>query len=298
MITAYKAGSISAVFRLSQTTLTTWASATGSTWRGLCRDMETGDFVVGDWTTGRLLRIDHYTRKVTTIASGLGAITGVAYVPRSGRFAVTRGSHANGLVIVRSDGHVTNEIPLANAEAVCVREDTGDIHACGYGVIVSVSDLGSVRSTHAWPGYVFTGIEVYGKRPLSLTASGRLGTKQNVKIRFTRSPGALYVCALSFAHRPGLAIGHDRVLHLRPDALFQLTLGRDILGITERFIGITQSGTGFAYPAFTLPASFPHGICVYVAGAALNPTFPGGLDFSNTGVVRTWTAVVRPLPMP
>jgi hypothetical protein len=283
-----------AIFRLSGSYLSTWVTA-GGTWNGIARDLDTGDFVVGEHGAGRLLRIDRLTRKVTTVASGLGlgSVTGVACIPETGCFAVSRRGTSYGLAIVDRKGRIARQVAIRDAEGVCVNETTGNLHVVAYGVILTTSSHGDVISTRNHTGFGFTGVEVYGNRALFLNGSGAVGREQTVSLRFEKSKNATYLCALSFGIRPGIALSGGRTLSLAPDPIFFLTLGRNIPGVTRDFLGMTNRSTGGALARFTLPKSFPVGTCIYVAAAALNAAEPDGLDITNTGVVKTYGVIPR-----
>jgi hypothetical protein len=118
-----------------------------------------------------------------------------------------------------------------------------------------------------------------------------------IGLRFNRSHGKQYVCALSLGIRPAITVAGPRYVNLVPDALFSLTAGRDIPGFTRGFIGVTSSRDGHATARFTIPRIAPIGLRVYFSALALNPALPGSVDLANTEVIKVWAKLI-PLPLP
>jgi hypothetical protein len=288
------------IVRLGNGNLDTPVTQGGRKWVAICRDKDTGDFVVADYQTGELHRIERRTKGLSVLASGLSqySLTGVAYIPRTGGFAVSRLNSPYGLLILDRFGRVTKQVAISGATAVTVDEQNSDICvATGFGEVMCTTYYGSVRWTRDFGDQRFTGIDVWGDQGVTLEASGRRGYEQKVTLGFPQSTSKPYACALSLGIRPGLPFAGSRYLNLAPDGLFCLTAGRDIPGFTRGFAGTTSASWGQAEARFTLPKTVPIGTRIYFAAAAMNPAFPGSVDLSNTEVVKVWD-ILFPIPYP
>jgi hypothetical protein len=288
---SWLATATNAIFRLSGSQLTTWATGPGG-WDAITRDGDTGDFVLTDVPGGRLVRVDRVTRKFTTIASNLGAnvLTGVAYNPTDGRLGVTRLNSRTGLVIVGSRTSARTYVSITNAGTVAVHPWTGRyLVATHDGRVYSVAPDGTIVSSRAFgAGYAFRDVAVWGSRNLSLFGSGGRGTTTTIALRFPQSPARTYCVAASFGNRPGLALPDGRRLMFAPDPLFFITVCRDIPGLTEGFVG-TLGRSGTATAKLSIPAFVPDGTRLYLVAAAVNPSLPGALDVSNVEVLKVHT---------
>ena len=88
----------------------------------ICRDGNTGDWIIGTTMNGRLYRVNRETREITTLYSGsaMSSIFGVAFMPQTGEFAVVRSRMGyttlfEELAIIRSSGSVHYTRQIENA---------------------------------------------------------------------------------------------------------------------------------------------------------------------------------------
>jgi len=254
------------------------------------RDFDTGHFVVGTFTSpGQVIQVDRVTGRQTTIASGahISDITAVEPLPSfNGYYAVGRNTPTDGLVILRRDGATERVVNIPDVYALKFDPKRNRLFAASYrGVVYELEPNGSlVRSRDLGTSYAWTGIDVYGSHNVSPSTAGSPGTEATVQLRFNASPSRAYCVALSLGMRPGLQIG-SRHQPIRPDVLFFATACGRLPLFTRAFVGtLSGSGTGAAY--FTIPAGPFSGTPVYVTASAINPAYPGNIDFGNTAVIR------------
>lgn len=272
------------VYRLFGSTATTVATLPSPS--AICRDGTTGHFVVGS-TQGALYRIDRETYAVTTLAQGLGSISGVAYLPSAGgRFAVSRLAAGGAVAIVDRTGNVTTTANLADANCVTFDERRNRIFAGGTGAsagrIFELTVQGAVvRTLSVGSGVSISGIDVWGDRDVSLSGTGVQGSRGTAYLSFPESPNRAYCVALSLANAPAIRVGGQHQ-HIAPDAIFFLTACGGLPLWTTGFAGTLDSG-GVGNARFVLP--YVPGLRLYVAASAVNPGKPGGLDVGNTEIV-------------
>ncbi|MBN2492085.1 MAG: hypothetical protein JXQ29_14655 [Planctomycetes bacterium] len=134
-----------------------------------------------------------------------------------------------------------------------------------------------VRIWSALTAGVFTGLYVWGSRPLAGAGPATPGSTYTVRLRFPGSPGRPYAAAASLGGiHPGIALPHG-VIPIAPDVLFFLTLGRDLPGLTTGFAG-TLDRLGRASLSIQLPFTLPRSTLLTIGAAAVNPTRPAMLD--------------------
>lgn len=261
-------------------TLTEFAASLGAP-SSICRDQDTGHFVVG-FSSGRLIRVHRVTGSQTTVASGLTAVEGVAYSPINGYFiAACQG----GLKFVRRNGTVSHTVPLTDLGAVAIDPRNSKIYAVqrSGGKLYHVSAFGFLVKTQNVPLRTYHGLTVWGSRIVSVNTTGG-GASTTVSLRFLRSRRNTYCAALSLGNRVGIGVGTVGTINLAADPLFFLTACGGYPAATNGFSGRTRLG-GIAGASFQLPA-LPSGTVIYVGAVAVNGTLPGGLDFMNSEAVR------------
>jgi len=272
------------VFRVTGSSILTLSAATGA-WNAITRDRDTGDFVLGDRKSGKLVQMERLTGALTTLTGSYGSITGLAYNPWNGSFAVTRENSTYGLAIVQRTGSV-KQLPFSEASCVTVDPKIGSVWAASLdGKIIHTDASGNVIASADVGDHRFTGIDIWGDQNASLRASGFAGTDQLVTLQFDRSKKAPYYCALSLGNRPGIPLGGSRTLFLQPDRLFFVTASTSLPGLTKAFAG-TLDDFGFAWPRFRLPSFLPRGLLLHFGAVAVNTGFPGNLDMSNTECIK------------
>jgi hypothetical protein len=246
---------------------------------GVGLDGDNGDYLVTRSDAppgGSLLRVDRATLAVSTIATGLGRLTSVAFEPATGTFVVTR-LDAPGCLRVTRTG-VVSTIRLAPYDAVVVDEIYGSLVLAGGSLVEQVRPSGSVLISQSLPGLDLKAAEIPGRRRVSGSGPFTAGQTYTVQFSFPHLPGAFYLAMMSLALRPGIALPGGLVLNLAPDALLLASIG-GIPGITTGFAGALD-GSGRATGSITLPPGFPPGIRIFVSAVA-SQTFPTNLDPAN-----------------
>lgn len=251
----------------------------------VCVDDDTGDYLVTVYRTrpavSALLRVNRTTRAISTIASGLGQLTGVDHNQRTGEFVVTTRTSPH-VRVIRRDGTVRATRSFTGANAVRVDDIKGDIWVLATDRVVRYSETFS--SSKTFPGVsgdILHGIELWGRQKIAGNVAevpGR-GRDFTIRGRFPSSPRMPYACALSMAGlRPGVSVSATRRINAAVDLLFIATMNGAMPVYTTGFSGRT-SGVGafsaqFLVPPVALGTSF-----VFVA-VAINPAQFGGLDIA------------------
>ena len=254
--------------------------------RTICRDGNTGDFIVGTVSgigSGRLVRFSSRRKSIASLSSAIGSVYGVDWIPQTGEYVVAclRGTRQY-LSWVTATGSTRSSYPLTNVNCVTVNQKTGQVFAATTkGMVYEFTYSGSyVRRVSYGSNYLFSGIDVWEDQNVSTLVS--VTQKQvQVALKFVQSPGRPFIVAISFASYPGLMLTANHWLNLNLDPLFFLTVGGGLPYFTSNFSG-TLDGTGRAFAYFMMPV---FGTPVYVCAAVVNPAFPIGLDISNVEVV-------------
>jgi len=298
------------LYRVIGNKVTTFWSMSSSTSRpsAICRDGTTGDWIVGTQPFGILLSVDRVTGSSLQIYQTTGAnscsLNDVAYMPRTDEFAVVQqrlvistlppyqwNLYHELLIITRKGSvRVTREIPGGSVVmAVTVNQKTGRIYLATVGgwIWELDSDANIVTSrSYGYTNLSFQGIQIWGDRNVSVTASGEPATKAQVNLCFDRSKNKPCIVALSLGQRPGIVFGSGNVLNLAPDSLFLLTAGGALPWWTEGFAGTLSGDLGTATASFTIPIGLTPGTCFHVGAVAVNPALPDGLDVGNVECIQ------------
>lgn len=262
---------------------------TGNYLNAVCIDQDTGDYVIGIWGAGLLQRVDRKTRQVTTIAGGLGSISGVDFEPRTGTYVVTTFTYPEVRRLTRT-GQVTTVASSYNANAVRVDDETGDLVIAQGTVqpynnsIGLYSASGALKRSFVTGNRTPTGIEIYGSRKVVGSGPATAGSIYNLALSFPRSPNAGYFLLLSTGLRSGIPLndGTGRVVNVNASSL----VFGDIPGITTGFLG-SLSASGTAAATIALPSWFPAGVRLFVTAVAQNFALPSGFETANTWAFTT-----------
>lgn len=276
------------LLRLRGTSITTLSTISRPL--GLCRDRQTGDFVVSQWDTsfGSLLRVNRRTGSSSTFAAGayLSSAYDIVHLPTNGNFVVGRDTASYGLVWITNQGATVTSVNVPNVISMAFDEKHNRIFAgTRTGDIYEVSPSGTIVSKRSFAGFRWTGIGIWGSRNVAPGTTGQRGIEAYVALRFEESKSRSFCAALALGQSPGIRVG-GRWQHIRADALFFATVCGRLPIFTRNFTG-TLSGAGTASIYFTLPASAAAvGIPLYVTASGINPAFPGNLDLGNVAVVK------------
>jgi Tol biopolymer transport system component len=258
-----------------------------ATLNAVCLDEDTGDYVLAIHAPlpgGALLRAHRRTGQLTTLAAGLGRLTGVDFVPGTGAFVVTR-QDAPSLLRVNRTGGVFPLHPAfpIDGNAVKVDDETGRITALGTGEVGFLDPLGQLLAAFPTAPYLGTAVETCGSRKVNGSGPATGGSTMSIAFSFPESPGATYVAALSTGLRPGipLADGTNRVIQLDVTSpLFPISIG-GLPGLTTGFTGILDP-LGRATGTLAILPGTPPGLRLFVTAIAVNAGKPSGLDTANT----------------
>jgi len=275
------------LLRVSQSGVSTFATFSAqSDASGLAIDADNGDYVVA--RVNRYLRVDRTSGAVSTMMRVNRYNHDLKRDLRSGHFWTIIGNALH--LIHRVTGQTLQTFytgSYSSPAALAVEQDTSRIFVGGpvgqQGVVVGFLPQGT-----AYRAWIFgsnldslLSLHLFGARRLSGSGSARPGSTYGLDLRFPASPLATYCCALSFAGlRPGITIG-GRMIHVQVDPLFHATACGRMPGLTTGFSGrLDASGAGQA--SFRILSGIPPGTRITVAAAALNPTFPDGIDIASS----------------
>lgn len=242
---------------------------------GVVRDETDGEFFVGDafLFMTHLLKLDRSGQK-RTLNSDIGDAAFISdHDLRTG--GVWSGGIFGAVLSVnlwdRASGQALSTLSQAGGALVTVDQTTGNLITWTPTNVVIRDRTGApLRSFGAFPSHQFNQVTVVGSRPLGGRGSAKAGGTFGIDVSFANFPGAFYALGASFAGpRPGIDIANVGRLHLAPDALFALTAGQNIPGITTGFAG-TLDQDGFATASIRFPNGTPSGTRLTVAGVVLN----------------------------
>ena len=278
------------LWRLSGSSATMWATlpTTYGPCNALCRDGNTGDWIVGTFngTSSRLLRVSRTTKSVSAWTTLTTGIYGVDWIPQTGEFVVAMSGRVS---FVRSNGSIRSTTSVASAvfNSVTVDHKTGRVFAgTNNGYVYEWTHTGSyVRRVLVRSGANISGIDIWDDQNLSIALYGSgSSTYARAQLKFADSPSRSYYVALSTAPYPGINLGASGWVNLKPDSLFFVTVGGGLPYFTSGFSGILGS-TGTAYARWGMPYT---PVRVYVTAVAVNPAKPGGIDMGNVEVLDAW----------
>lgn len=300
----YYAAGRDQILRLSTplSTATTVATLQGAI--GICRYLGNGDFYAVS-LSGQLARYSPSTGTTTTIATlpTAGQPSGICYLPDVDRFAISQiNNPASGLLITTPSGSVVRTISTpAAVHSVTYDAINRTIHAgTSLGQLLSYSNAGVLLRSRQFLGgaMVINGVEVLGDRNVSLSTDGTPGASATIFGVWESSPNQPVCFALSLGQRPGLFLsGSQRNQPIQPDRLFFITVCGGLPFFTTGFSGSTSSNGG-SLAAFSVPIFAPPGTMFYVAGSAVNPAAPDGIELGNVAAVQVRSTPAAAPPGP
>ncbi len=254
---------------------------------GICRNLGSGDFGVIT-TTPPLLLASSRAGTTTTLSSlSVGTPTGICYLPDTNQYAVTYMSTTTPLQLLTTAGTVSGSFSLNNQSGASCTYDmvTRQLYVgASNGFVYRLSNTGAIQNTLQVGSGAITGIDVYDDQNISVNTSGAAPSTVPVTVNFSASVSSSYCLALSFGIRPALGIPGAGFLNLQPDPLFFLTACGALPVLTTNFVSVVGA-SGYKGATFRIVGGVPPGTKYYIAGAAVNPSLPGGLDISNTELV-------------
>lgn len=258
----------------------------GTNLTGFTRDERTGDYFAARYGDNRILRIDRLTGQVTTFASlgGAGDLFDIAHVTSTNEIVAATFDLAKGVQFIRPNGTVRRTIGIGQrAHSVTYDQVANRIFVGSQtGTIVEYDANGNFVWSRNYPGFNFSGIDVWGDQSVSINTTGRQLSLAVLQAEFPESPNRPYCAALSLSNASPLRLGQTQHLHLAVDQMFLITACGNLPFWTRGFSGTTNA-TGRAVATFVVP-SMPLGTRVYAGAVAFNPTQPDGLDVSNVEV--------------
>jgi len=281
------------LYRMSATGgVSVWLTLSGTKPNAICRDGNTGDWIVGTTSgigVGQLLRIDRTSKSIATLSTSIGSVYGVDWIPQTGEYVVACTRAVRSYVSwVRSDGSIrTSSTSASNPDCVKADQRTGRVFVGGSsgdtGIVYEFTYSGTYVRGRSYGNGRISSIDVWQHQNVSVAT---WNTPQRVlaRLKFPRSPNRPYYVALSFACRPGFQFSTNNWANLTLDTLFLVTFGGNLPYFTSAFSG-KLNNVGYANAGFVMPYS---GSRVYVSAVAVNPVFVDNLDIGNVEVVDTW----------
>ncbi len=246
-------------------TLCTIATAPPS---AIARDGERGGFVAGSWN-GTLTAIDRATGAVTTLATGLGRITGIVWLPRTGGYAVSRYHPTHGVLLVDAAGAIRTSLAFPMSTGLSVdacREHVFAVNARGE-LLEAGGDGTVVQRRTVTPSRPLSGVHVDGGNRIRIAASS---TSVAIDVTFDAAPNSPYAIGIALTPRPVIGLGGGRALNVAADPLLRALLA-GVLGRWTRGFAGTTDASGHAPATLTLPPMLRAGTRVYLAALTLDP---------------------------
>ena len=253
----------------------------GGAANSICRDDDTGRYIIGTFSTkGLLLDYDAERSSWSTLASNLNGVRGVEHDQRTGHYVVATSTE---VIVFDRNGKRVDSASFKQANGVRVDDLTGDVIVFGTNRIeVFDRNLKSIKTYGPLPGISsIHWLEIWGSRPLApvVNASPYSATYYEVMGRFPDSANRGYVCGIGVSGlRPGVPFA-GRMANIKPDALFFQSAAGVVPVFTVDFLGTTDSNGAFT-AKFVMPPFNPISVHVTMVAAAINPRAPGGLDIS------------------
>ncbi len=254
---------------------------------GICRNLGNGRFGVVTTTPPVLYESDRSGLTTTLASLTAGVPTGICYLPDRDYYAVTYQSTTTPLQFLTPAGAVAGSFSLNGQAGTSCTYDmvTRQLYVgSASGVLYRLSNAGVIMNSLQSHAPAITGLDVYDDQNISVNTTGAAPTTAPVTVHFPRSISSSYCLALSFGIRPAVGIPAAGFLNLQPDPLFFLSACGALPVLTTNFAS-TVGTNGYAGASFRILGSMPSGTRFYVAGAAVNPSLPGGLDIGNTELV-------------
>lgn len=284
-------GSTYQLLRVNGTKATVWTTLSSNYGvpNAICRDGNTGDFIVATWgaeSWGYLLRVDRATGAYMVLAKINGGIYGVDWIAQTGEYVVAyHGATTKGYTAwYSSSGTLRYQVATPYVYCVNVDNPSGRVFVgTSQGTILEYSYAGSFRTSRSYgSGIAISGIDVWQDQ--AVTACTEANHVVRLGLEFPRSPGKSYYVALSMSPHAGIRLGQGQWINIQPDALFFLTFLGQAPYFTYQFVGtLSASGSGVAiFKMPVLPAR------IYATAVAINPALPNNLDIGNVEVVDTW----------
>jgi len=268
---------------------------TSGSFRGICLDLDTGDYIVNDLFASAVLRVTR-AGVATTLRTGLPGLLDVAYDTGSGDFFVSRATGAIGYLHRLTRGGTLTTIFSSGSLAAEPRGLTvlPQGHPAGAGNLAVVDSLpipvgvfiftpmGALSTTVIFGQnntIVPSGVESNNSRMLAPrigTAAPTPGAQYQINIQGTSLDRNLgYLLAASFTPRPGIVLPGGRTVPLVVDPLFLQSLLDP--GLFPGFQGALD-GNARGQAAINLPnINGLRGIRIFVAGVTLDTVSPAGV---------------------
>lgn len=241
----------------------------------IARDGDRGGFVAGSWD-GSLFAIDRATGAATTLAAGLGRITGIAWLPRRGGFAISRYHPTHGVLLVDPSGAIRTSIAFSVATAIAVetcRERIFAVSARGE-LLEAAGDGTAIGRTTVAPNRPLSGVHVDGGNRVRITVSP---ASMAIDLAFDAAPNRAYAVAIAGTPRPVIGLGGGRALNIAPDPMLRALLAGALARWTTGFAGTTDAN-GRARATLMLPAMLRPGTRIYVGALTLDPVRRAATD--------------------
>jgi len=243
-------GSGSVLHRLDPGLSVTTIAAGFGTGKGrvVAVDVDTGDYLVGDYNVFRITRAG----VVTTLAGPYRVPGPTDFVsdPRSGFLVV--GSGRDLVTVDPISGAVATLVTLPATVVGVAVDRTRDLWvvAGNYGRTANADGVYTVDRNGVVVSLArLRGLQdavVYGSRNVIAVGDPSPGKRLALTFSEPGSAGAVYVAAASFSARPGIALGSGTMVDLAPDSLFFFSQSAPL--IFGKFQGIlNSSGAAGAY---------------------------------------------------
>ncbi len=248
---------------------------------GFTEDKSTGDWLLGDFPSRTVLRLDRTTLQTTTILQLGMPLTGMVQDPHRHDIYVSAYSGPSGLVrfdpaspsLTTLDTAVLNVLTIDRSPA----RDGALIYAGGPSGIIRYDRTGTTLGTFGPTGLIH-GLVFDKSRTLAPELQSGPNDR-NIRVSFPGDAGKPYVVALGLSgYAPGITLLDARVIPLNPDNLTSLTTSGSLSPLLTNNVGILD-GNGEATVRFNANplGNTVRGIRVWAAALTLDPNASLGI---------------------
>lgn len=245
------------------------------------QDLVTGDWIIGDLSSGAIMQFDYDTNTLVTMVSLPGTPVGMRQDPLSNEVIVAAGNYILGYDAAGNtlrtivDGSSTGYGP----NAFEVDRSPGASGAFYYSIDARPSSGGITRSTR---GGRILGTWNTGQRSglgLVFDRSNNLGrvlvtgpNNRGLRVSFPNSPGKGYVVGFSLtASTPGIPLSDGRIIPLAPDNLTIVTAQQPLPPLITNNIGTLDANGEAAVGVNANPLGTVTGIRLWATAIVLDP---------------------------
>jgi len=234
-----------------------------------CLDRDTGDLIVGENTSGSVVRIKR-DGTITTVVHSIPTVYAMDFHPLTGEAFIAVRSAILRLDVLNTLTTFTTQTFLSKSIAIL---GNGDVVTGSHGTLIHQYDMSGKLVGTPYNGASLSKMcmAIEDEHNLWGLNTPTPGGILNVNIRFANHPGKQFMAAASFSPRPGIPVSGRRI-PLNPDNLFSASL--HVPQIFGNFNGYLDQ-TGWAASHVVIPKIVGlTGLRFFLAAVVIDPSAP------------------------